>query len=40
MMRHIFRKAPFNLVNGINFQPINKKLFDMRAQFALVAQKP
>ena len=39
-LRHIFRKAPFNLANGISFKPINKKLFDMRAQFALVAQKP
>lgn len=39
-LRHLFRKAPFNLVNGINFKPVNKRLFDTRAQFALVAQKP
>lgn len=39
-LRHIFRKPPFNLANGISFKPINKKLFDKRAQFALVAEKP
>ncbi len=39
-LRHIFRKPPFNLANGISFKPINKKLFDIRAQFALIAEKP
>jgi len=39
-LRHIFRKAPFHLANGIDFKPVNKKLFDMRAQFALIAEKP
>lgn len=39
-LRHIFRKTPHRFLNGISFRPLNKMLFDLRAQFALVAEKP
>lgn len=38
-LRHIFRRTPYRFLNGISFRPLNEKLFDSRAQFALVAEK-
>jgi hypothetical protein len=38
-LRHAFRKFPHRLMNGVAFRPLNERLFDMRAQFVLVAEK-
>ncbi|OYW45159.1 MAG: hypothetical protein B7Z08_11940 [Sphingomonadales bacterium 32-68-7] len=39
-LRHLFTKMPHRLLNGIAIRPINEKLFGMRPQFVLVAEKP
>lgn len=39
-LRHMFRKMPYRLFNGIGIRPINKLLFRIRPQFILVAKKP
>lgn len=38
-LRHIFRKMPLRLLNGIQFRPLNERLFALRPPFALVAEK-
>lgn len=38
-LRHVFRKKPLNLLNGVQFRPLNMRLFAMRPLFALVATK-
>ncbi len=39
-LRHLFRKKPHSLLNGIGIRAINKLLFRVRPQFVLVAKKP
>lgn len=39
-LRHVFRKMPLRLFNGIEFRPLNMRLFALRPLFALVATKP
>lgn len=39
-LRHVFRKPPLSLLNGVNFRPLNMRLFALRPLFALVARKP
>jgi len=39
-LRHMFRKMPLRLLNGIAFRPINERLFGLRPPFVLVAEKP
>ncbi len=39
-LRHVFRKMPLALFNGVQFNPLNKRLFALRPQFVLVARKP
>jgi SAM-dependent methyltransferase len=39
-LRHMFRKMPFKLLNGVAFRPLNERLFAMRPMFVLVAKKP
>jgi SAM-dependent methyltransferase len=38
-LRHLFRKMPLRLLNGVQFRPLNMQLFALRPQFALVATK-
>lgn len=38
-LRHVFRKQPMKTLNGVQFRPLNIKLFAMRPHFALVATK-
>jgi SAM-dependent methyltransferase len=38
-LRHLFRKMPLRLFNGIQFKPLNMRLFALRPQFVLVARK-
>jgi ubiquinone/menaquinone biosynthesis C-methylase UbiE len=38
-VRHAFRKAPLRFLNGIQFRPLNRLLFNRRAVFVLVAEK-
>ena len=38
-LRHLFRKMPLALLNGVEFKPLNKRLFALRPQFVLVARK-
>lgn len=37
--RHFFRRFPLNLANSIQFQPLNKMLFNMRPLFVIYAEK-
>lgn len=39
-LRHVFRKMPLALFNGVQFKALNKGLFALRPQFVLVARKP
>ena len=39
-LRHLFRKMPLRLFNGLRFRPLNKRLFALRPNFVLVARKP
>ena len=39
-LRHVFRKLPLKALNGVNFRPLNLRLFAVRPLFALVATKP
>jgi len=39
-VRHAFRRFPHRLLNPVSFRPLNEKIFDVRAQFVLVAEKP
>ena len=39
-LRHMFRKMPYRLFNGVGIRAINKLLFRIRQQFVLVAKKP
>lgn len=39
-LRHLFRKMPMRLLNGVAFRPLNIRLFALRPQFVLVARKP
>jgi ubiquinone/menaquinone biosynthesis C-methylase UbiE len=39
-LRHVYRKFPMRLLNGVRFRPLNERLFAVRALFALVAVKP
>jgi SAM-dependent methyltransferase len=38
-IRHGFSRKPFNLLNGIQFKPMNIALFNLRPLFVLVAEK-
>jgi SAM-dependent methyltransferase len=38
-LRHVFRKMPYRLFNGIGIRAINKALFALRPQFVLAATK-
>jgi len=38
-IRHGFHRKPFNLLNGIQFKPLNISLFNVRPLFILVADK-
>jgi ubiquinone/menaquinone biosynthesis C-methylase UbiE len=38
-IRHGFRRKPLNLLNGVQFKPLNIALFDLRPLFVLVAEK-
>jgi SAM-dependent methyltransferase len=38
-LRHVFRKLPLRLLNGVNFRPLNERLFALRPLFALIATK-
>ncbi|MEO8456146.1 MAG: methyltransferase domain-containing protein, partial [Sphingomicrobium sp.] len=37
-LRHVFRKMPLALFNGVQLKPLNKRLFGLRPQFVLVAR--
>jgi ubiquinone/menaquinone biosynthesis C-methylase UbiE len=39
-LRHLFRKKPLSLLNGVQIRSLNMRLFAMRPLFALVATKP
>jgi ubiquinone/menaquinone biosynthesis C-methylase UbiE len=39
-LRHLFRKLPYRLFNGIDLPWLNKRLFALRPHFVLVAKKP
>lgn len=38
-LRHLFRKMPMRLLNGLRFKPLNKRLYGLRPHFVLVARK-
>lgn len=38
-LRHLFRKMPLAVFNGVQFKPLNIRLFALRPQFVLVARK-
>lgn len=38
-LRHVYRKMPLRLLNGVQFRPLNQRLFALRALFVLVAEK-
>jgi SAM-dependent methyltransferase len=38
-LRHVFRKMPLRLLNGVDLKPLNKRLFGLRAQFVLVGDQ-
>jgi SAM-dependent methyltransferase len=38
-LRHVFRRMPLRLLNGVQFRPLNKRLFALRPQFLLLATK-
>ena len=39
-VRHAFLKFPYRLFNGVQLPPLNKWLFDKRAMFVLVGDRP
>jgi SAM-dependent methyltransferase len=39
-VRHAFRKFPLNLANSIQFPPMNRLLFNVRATFVVFGKKP
>lgn len=39
-LRHLFRKFPFRLLNANGIRPLQKRLFNSRGNFVLVARKP
>jgi hypothetical protein len=39
-VRHAFRKFPLNLLNGIQFRPLNNYLFNLHGLFVVYAVKP
>lgn len=39
-LRHMFRKMPLRLLNGIQLRALNERLFGLRPAFVLVAEKP
>lgn len=38
-LRHLFRKFPMRLFNGIAFRPLNERLYALRPHFVLVGRK-
>ncbi len=39
-VRHMFRKFPLCLLNGVRLKPLNMKLFGLRPAFVIVGRKP
>jgi SAM-dependent methyltransferase len=39
-LRHLFRRMPLSLLNGVSLRPLNKLLFALRPMFVLVGRKP
>ncbi len=39
-LRHLFRKMPYRLVNGVSMRWLNERFFALRPHFVLVAEKP
>ena len=39
-VRHLFRKFPLNLVNGVQFRPFNNLLFQVRPFFLIFGRRP
>lgn len=39
-VRHFFRRFPLNLLNGTQFMPLKRQLFDLRSPFVIMGIKP
>jgi SAM-dependent methyltransferase len=39
-VRHLFHRFPLNYMNGIQFRPLNKFLFELRGTFMVVGKRP